>query len=96
MLCRTKTTVDLPEALPREARQAAYDDHTSLEALIVAGPHAVLEDRRQAPPFVLRDASVGGNGVRPEFQGASSKRLRDAAYGHDVSDDRGGRGRAQR
>lgn len=84
MLCRMKTTVDLPDGLLREAQQAAHEDNTSLKALIVAGLHTVLESRKRPEPFVLRDGSVPGNGLHPEFQGASWQQLRDAAYGYDA------------
>jgi hypothetical protein len=78
-----KTTVDLPEGLLREAQQAAHEDNTTLKDLLIAGLHTVLENRKRPRPYVLEDFSVTGNGLQPEFQGASWQKIRDAAYGYD-------------
>lgn len=75
-----KTTVDLPEPLIREAQQAAREDHTTLKALVEAGLRAVLDERRRAGQFLLRDAAVNGNGLQPEFRDAGWERIRDAIY----------------
>lgn len=76
-----KTTVNLPDALIDEAKEAAREDDTTLTALIEAGLRMVLEHRKRSGRFVLRDASVDGNGPQPDFRGAGWERVRDAIYG---------------
>jgi len=75
-----KTTVEIPEPLLREAQAAAREDRTTLKALIEAGLRVVLAQRARGPTFVLRDASVVGNGRQPEFREAGWDHLRDAIY----------------
>lgn len=77
---RMKTTVEISDALAREAREVAAREHTTLRELIEAGLRAVLRERRRKVGFRLRDASVGGNGLQAEFRGADWERLREAAY----------------
>jgi Bacterial antitoxin of type II TA system, VapB len=79
-----KTTVDLPEALVREAQDVARAEGTTLRALVEDGLRAALERRRSGSGFHLPDASVAGNGVRPEFRDASWGDLRAAIYGDRV------------
>lgn len=75
-----KTTVNLPDALVLEAKEAAREDHTTLTALVEAGLRTILERRKRRVRFVLRDASVDGRGLRPEFQGSRWERVRDTIY----------------
>lgn len=75
-----KTTVEISDALAREARELAARDKTTLRELIEAGLRVVLRERRRKAGFRLRDASFGGNGLQPEFRGADWERLREAAY----------------
>jgi hypothetical protein len=75
-----KTTVDLPDALLRAAQEAAREDGTTLKALIEQGLRGVLRRRARPSGFTLRDASVEGGGLQPEFRDAGWERLRDAAY----------------
>jgi hypothetical protein len=77
-----KTTVELPESLLRAAQQAAREDGTTLKALIEAGLRDVLARRTRAERFVLRDASVAGNGRQPAFRDASWEQVREAIYRH--------------
>ncbi|HWP63813.1 MAG TPA: DUF2191 domain-containing protein [Candidatus Binatia bacterium] len=75
-----RTTVNLPDPLVLEAKQAAREDNTTLTALIEAGQRTVLEGRRRRKRFVLRDASVDGRGPRPEFRRSGWEQVRDAIY----------------
>jgi hypothetical protein len=75
-----KTTVEIPEALAREAREAAAQDRTTLRALVEAGLRLVLRERRRRARFRLRDASFRGRGLQPAFRGADWERIREAAY----------------
>lgn len=77
-----KTTIDIPANLLSEAKEVAARDGTTLRALVESGLRTVIDRRlrgREAR-FRLRDASVGGNGLQPEFRGADWDRIRDAAY----------------
>jgi hypothetical protein len=76
-----KTTVDLPAALVREAQDLARAEGTTLRALIEDGLRAALERRRSESRFRLPDASVDGNGLRPEFRDAGWDDMRAAIYG---------------
>ncbi|MCC7542113.1 MAG: DUF2191 domain-containing protein, partial [Deltaproteobacteria bacterium] len=48
--------------------------------LVEAGLRRVLRERRAKGVFSLRDARVGGNGLRPELRGRSWDDIRDLAY----------------
>lgn len=75
-----KTTVEIADALAREAKELAARENTTLRELIESGLRAILRERRSKHAFRLRDASFRGNGLRPEFRGADWERIRDAAY----------------
>lgn len=80
-----KTTIELPNALVRAAKEIAAREGTTLRALAEAGLRLVLEERAQRPPFSLRDASFAGRGLRDEFRDVGWDAVRRAAY-----DERGG------
>jgi hypothetical protein len=76
---RMKTTVELPDALARRAKELARERHLSLRELITEGLRAEVE-RLSAPaaattPFRLR--TVSGRGLRP---GVSEQTLTERAY----------------
>ncbi len=77
-----KTTVEVPDELFQEIQRIARDEGVSMRSLMEEGLRAVLERHRRAGSFRLPDASVDGNGLRTEFQGASWDELRAAAYGN--------------
>lgn len=81
MVTHMKTTVELPDALLREAQETARAGHTTVKALIEEGLRTVLARRKQAGRFILRDASVEGRGLTLEFVDATWDDIRDAAYG---------------
>jgi hypothetical protein len=60
-----KTTVDIGDALFEEARSEARRSGVTLRELIETGLRRVLDERRSAKPFKLRDGSVGGHGPAP-------------------------------
>jgi hypothetical protein len=76
-----KTTIDLPDDLARQAKAYAARKHTTLRALIEQGIRQVLRDDRSVSVFKLRDASVGGRGLRDEFRDADWAKIREATYG---------------
>jgi hypothetical protein len=79
MVTHMKTTIEISDAILERAKQVAAREGTTLRALMEDGLRQVLKARRSGS-FKLRDASVAGNGLTPEFQGASWDKLRDAAY----------------
>lgn len=76
-----KTTIEIPDPLFKAARLAARRDGTTLRALVEHGLRLALEERRQTPPFRLRDASIDGRGLQPGAESLSWEELRELAYG---------------
>lgn len=76
-----KTTVELPDALLREAQELARAEGQTLRSLLEDGLRTVIERRRTEARFRLPDASVDGNGLRPEFRAAGWDEIRSAVYG---------------
>ncbi|MDQ6771977.1 MAG: DUF2191 domain-containing protein [Candidatus Dormibacteraeota bacterium] len=74
-----KTTVEIAEPLLSRAKEVAALRRTTLRALIEAGLRQVLGEPGTTP-FTLRDASVGGQGMNPEFAEGSWERIREPAY----------------
>lgn len=75
-----KTTVEISDALAREAKELAARERTTLRELIEAGLRMMLRERRKRTAFRLRDVSFRGNGLQAEFRGADWERIREAAY----------------
>ena len=76
-----KTTVELADDLAREAKEYASRHGLTLRAVIEEGIRSTIRGERGARVrFVLRDASVDGAGLRPEFRDETWPGLRDAAY----------------
>ena len=80
MVTHMKTTIEISDAILERAKAVAAREGTTLRALVEDGLRQVLRARRGGS-FKLRDVSVDGNGLTPEFQHASWDALRDAAYG---------------
>ncbi|MCL2523848.1 MAG: type II toxin-antitoxin system VapB family antitoxin [Betaproteobacteria bacterium] len=74
-----KTTIEISPALLAEAKRHAQAERTTLKALVEAGLRRVLAEEDK-PAFKLRDGSVGGNGLTPEFQNAPWEKFLDAIY----------------
>jgi hypothetical protein len=75
-----KTTVDIADALLARAKKLAARRGTTLKALIEAGLQSVLQEEKHRGKFALRDESVGGDGLRPEWRDRPWDDVRDAAY----------------
>ena len=75
-----KTTIEITDSLFKEAKDLARAEETTLRALVEEGLHEVIKRRRKRRRFKLRDASVGGKGLQPEYDGAGWDKLRRAAY----------------
>jgi hypothetical protein len=80
MSTHMKTTVQIADPLLRSAKALARDRGTTLAALVEEGLRKVVdEQKRQRRSFKLRDASVGGHGVSPEYS-ENWDAQRSAAY----------------
>lgn len=81
-----KTTIELSDKLLGDARRVAERDRVTLRELVEEGLRRSLEDRlRRRGRFRMRDASVGGRGLRPEWREAGWERFRDLAYGDEAA-----------
>ena len=74
-----KTTIELPDALFRAAKDLAAKRETTLRSLVEEGLREVLA-REEGKRFRLRDASVDGGGLQDEFRDAGWEDVRRAAY----------------
>jgi hypothetical protein len=72
----------MPDSLLREAKKVCADRGMTLRELIESGVRVYLDTLKGMgkKKFKLRDGSVKGKGVAPEFQGASWAQIRDAIY----------------
>jgi len=75
-----KTTIEISDALLREAKHVAADEGTTLRALVEDGLRSCLQAHRQRAHFHLRDKSFGNGGMLPEVQEGSWERVRDLIY----------------
>ncbi len=77
-----KTTVEINDELLNDAKRLASEEHSTLRQLIEAGLRNELNQRRQKniQPYHMRDASVGGRGIRLDFAGRSWETIRAAIY----------------
>ena len=75
-----KTTIEIANDLAREAKAHAARENLTLRELFERGLRMAMKADREAAGFRLRDASVDGRGLSPEFQEADWARLREAVY----------------
>jgi hypothetical protein len=75
-----KTTIEISDAILEKAKAVAAREGTTVRALVEDGLRQVLRSRRTVGPFRLRDASVSGSGLQPEFRDVGWDRIRDALY----------------
>ncbi len=75
-----KTTIDIADALFREARQIARREGTTLRALVEEGLRRVLRERRTSPGFRLRRATFKGEGLAPDLESGSWEQVRRRVY----------------
>ncbi|MGB2712043.1 MAG: hypothetical protein WBC33_11050 [Conexibacter sp.] len=60
-----KATVDIADSMLKEAKLIAAREGVTLRSLVEEGLRRVIEDRRVAATFTLRDASYGEGGGVP-------------------------------
>jgi hypothetical protein len=82
MVTHMKTTKELSDALLAEARAVAAREGVTLRSLLEDGLRRGLDAmKRKQRRFRLADATVGGDGLRPELRDSSWNEIRDLAYG---------------
>jgi hypothetical protein len=81
MASHMKTTVHIPDPLLAEAQALAAKEKTTLKALIAEGLQKVVQDRKTAKPYKLKDCSFGEQGLTPDFASATWDEIRDESYG---------------
>lgn len=78
-----KTTIEVSDALFEAAKHHAKTRGITLRTLVEEGLRAILEKEMREESFRLRDASVGGRGLRPEVQEGGWERIAELSYeGH--------------
>ena len=83
MVTSMKTIIDISPSLYEAVRRLAREENTTVKALGEEGLRHALSCHKERTPFTLRKASFRGNGLQPEFSGASWDTLRATAYeGH--------------
>ena len=75
-----KVTIELADDLVDRAKAHAAKQGTTLRALVERGLREVLNADEKPIQFRLEDASVGGQGLQKEYEGAEWPRIRGAAY----------------
>lgn len=84
MVAHMKTTIEIADALLAEARAAAAQDGTTLRSVVEQALRAQLDRRREGTTFRLRDGSVGGGWMRPEFVEGGWERIAREIYREDA------------
>ncbi|HML14594.1 MAG TPA: type II toxin-antitoxin system VapB family antitoxin [Xanthobacteraceae bacterium] len=74
-----KTTIEISDALLREARRVAAQQGVTLRALVERGLHRVIAETKR-PPFRMRDGRFEGNGLHPDVRDLSWEQIRDLSY----------------
>ena len=78
-----KTTLDIADPLLKEAKAVARKENLTIRELVERGLRLALAEHRNPRHFKLRDASVSGDGLRPQAAGLSWEQLRGLIYdGH--------------
>lgn len=75
-----KTTIELPDNLVKQARQAARAEGATLRALVEEGLQHVLRVRQQRQKAGLDFPVFGGSGFTEAFSEGDWSRLRDEIY----------------
>jgi hypothetical protein len=76
-----RTTVDLPDELVLEVQRIAREQKRTMRSVMEEALRSTIAKYQRAQGFVLPDASVGGNGLKPAFRDADWEELRTAVYG---------------
>jgi len=74
-----KTTIEIADALLREARKVAAQEGVTLRALVERGLHRVIAETKR-PPFRMRDGRFEGNGLHPDVRDLSWDQILEMSY----------------
>jgi hypothetical protein len=78
-----KTTLEISDSILARAKELAREQQVTLRSLAEEGLRKVIEERSSRKQTRVRPVTFGGEGLAPEFRGATWQRIRDAAYeGH--------------
>lgn len=75
-----KTTIDIASNILQHTRDVARREGTTIRELVEEGLEMVLEKRATRKKKPIRPVTVGGHGLRTEFQDADWAKIRDAVY----------------
>ena len=75
-----KTTIEISDELANAAKAHAAQHNMTLRSLVERGLREVMRVDRQRAGFKLKDASVDGRGLQPEYRDADWSRIREAVY----------------
>lgn len=64
-----KTTIDIPTPLLEQTRGLAREQGRTVKSLVEEALIKLIAEHETRPKRVLRDASVGGQGLNPEYAG---------------------------
>lgn len=76
-----KTTLELSDHLLERAKRLALKRKTTLRSVTEEGLRRVLEAEEATPKVPLKAVTFKGRGFSSEYQDASWKEIRNAAYG---------------
>ena len=75
-----KTTVEISDALMREARKVAAQQGVTFRTLVERGLNRMITESKEKKPFKLRRRSFRGSGFRPELKNPSWDKIRELIY----------------
>jgi len=75
-----KTTIEISDALLKEAKKAAAREDTTLRTLVEQGLRHVIAQRKRRERFRLRRATFKGKGLSAEARAGDWTRLRELVY----------------
>lgn len=75
-----KTTVEIPDALLRQAKRVAAKEGIPVRELIEQGLRSALAEREKPRRSRFRQVVFHGTGLAPEFENARWDKFREAAY----------------
>ena len=81
MVAHMKTTIDISDALFRQAKLQAHAQGRTLRELVEEGLRQVLAEKPQKRIFRLEDRSFKGRGLQPGIREGDWDTIHDLAYG---------------
>lgn len=68
MVTHMKTTIEIADALLKEAKRLAEKEKTTVRALVEDGLRRVLDERkRKRKPYAFKLVTVKGSGLQPDL-----------------------------